>query len=522
MDLLAGCDIGSSGVDLVLTDLDGTVVARASRQHPTAPGAVPGAVEQDPEDWWRGVAESLRETGHGHEVVALGLTGQMQDVVLVADDGAGRRPVRSALLYSDLRATAEHARLRAELPDWEQRTGNLQDPSNVPAKLAWLAAHESATLEKAERLLFGAPGYVAWRAGAEPACDVLTASTTGLLDVGSRGWAEDVLVAAGGRPELLPILVGSQAGDQVVGAVSPSAALELGVRAGVPIVLAAGDAGAATDGLVGDEPGDAYLSLGTTGWLAAVVPADPQAQPSISHSLVVPGWSTRLRVGAVQSAGATAAWARERFLPGVGLADAEAVVAERVGEVAARPLCLPGLAGNARRSGTSTSGERSSGCATTRRAPICTSPPSPGSRWRCGTSRTGSVSTSAASRSSAAGRGAARGGRSSPTSSTPSSSPATIRHPAVTRPSGPPPVRSSALRHPRFLPPVPASSRRTRRTRPAGTASPSQLTGRCTTPSARSSGVWPNRYGSSEDQEPVPGRRRGSRLGSTRPRRDHP
>ena len=63
------------------------------------------------------------------DIAAIGLTGQMQDLVPVA----GARPVRPALLYSDVRAADHAAGLHAAFPDWDARTGNLQDAAAVNA-----------------------------------------------------------------------------------------------------------------------------------------------------------------------------------------------------------------------------------------------------------------------------------------------------------------------------------------------------------------------------------------------------
>lgn len=339
MSLVAGLDLGTSSAKLVVLDLDGALVAEATEPYPThtTPG---GVVEQNPADWWAAACTALRRSGVADEVAAIGLTGHMQNLVPVADAAA----LRPALLYSDTRAAAQHRRLVASVPGWEARTGNHQDVSTVAAKIAWLAEHEGDAVRDAEHLLLGPAGFVAWRAGGTASCDVTTASTTGLLDVAARDWLGDAVTAAGARVEQLPRLVGSVPGDSLVGTVSRGAAEELGVRSGTPLVLAMGDAGATTDGLVGSEPGDAYLYLGTTGWLAGITPAH-DAEPSPIHSLVMPGWEERLRIGAVQSAGSASAWALATLLPGHGFAEAERRVASRLGNVAERPLGLPGLAG---------------------------------------------------------------------------------------------------------------------------------------------------------------------------------
>lgn len=337
--LVAGLDLGTSSAKLVVLDADGRLVAEASHAYPTT--TTPGGVsEQDPEHWWEAACAVLRDCGVADRIGALGLTGQMQDLVPTRDG----RPLRPALLYSDTRATAQHERLARTVEDWEVRTGNHQDVSTVAAKIAWLAEHEPDVLTRADHLLLSPSGAVAHRAGGVAACDVLTASTTGLLDTGTRGWATDVAAAAGIDASLLPALTGTTPGDGVVGTVSDAAAAGLGLRAGTPLILAMGDAGSTTAGLVGDAPGDAYLYLGTTGWLAAVTPVGDQT-PSPIHSLVMPGWDARLRIGAVASAGAAAAWALATHLPGATFTDAEARVDGFLHRVEERPLCLPGLAG---------------------------------------------------------------------------------------------------------------------------------------------------------------------------------
>ncbi|WP_052459760.1 xylulokinase [Tessaracoccus massiliensis] len=339
MELIAGLDLGTSSAKLTVVTPDGEVVARRERAYPThtAPG---GVAEQDPEHWWEAARAVLLDSGVAGRVAALGLTGHMQNVIPV-DDAA--RATRPAILYSDTRAEAETARLRGVVTDWETRTGNHQDATNVPAKLAWLAEHEPDALARASHVLLGPAGYVAFRATGHAACDPTTASTAGVLDMTTRGWLADAIEAAGGRVEQFPRLTGERVGDALVGEVGASAAGELGLRPGTPVVHGLGDAGSTTDGLVGVEPGDAYLYLGTTGWLAAITPTGHEPGPI--HALMLPGWEHLLRIGSVQSAGSTSAWARAQFFPGLSFTEVEGQVAGRVDDLTNRPLALPGLAG---------------------------------------------------------------------------------------------------------------------------------------------------------------------------------
>ncbi|GAB2817681.1 FGGY family carbohydrate kinase [Alpinimonas psychrophila] len=337
--VIAGLDFGTSSVKLVVVTSDGAVLFRAQQSYPTFVGDN-GEVEQDPEDWWEAAKAVMSKCPLASEIAAIGLTGQMQNLILVDHKSA----IRPALLYSDTRARVQHDRVHAALPNWERETLNVQDVTNVAAKFAWLLDNEKNSIARAESAFFSASGYVAWRAGGMAACDLTTASTTGLLDVGNQDWLRSVLEEVGINRKLLPDIVGLVPNDNILGVVSGKAAAELGVTTGIPIVLAPGDAASTTDGLIGSSPGDAYLYLGTTGWLAAVTETIPTA-PSPIHTLAMPGWESWLRIGAVQSAGSAAAWARDIFLPGLDFHSVEARIAPRVREMHARPLCLPGISG---------------------------------------------------------------------------------------------------------------------------------------------------------------------------------
>lgn len=344
-ELLAGIDVGTSAVKVVMARPNGLVVARLTASYPThtAPG---GVVEQDPEAWWQAVRQALHGFPGLGDVVAVGVTGQMQDLVVLA----GGRAVRPALLYSDLRAADQFARLQAGLTDWEAATGNQQDASSVAAKIAWLAEHENEELRGADHLLLGAPGHLVWRMTGRAVCDPVTASTTGLLDIAARDWSETVLAACGVRRDQLPQL----ATEGPVGNLGAGAAAELGLTAGIPVVHALGDAGATTDGLVGSEPGSAYLHLGTTGWVAGIVGELPDRSDAM-HTLLMPpgggggsvgpGLGVALRIGAVLSAGGAAGWARDTFFTGKDFRALERELAPLVADATHRPLCLPGLAG---------------------------------------------------------------------------------------------------------------------------------------------------------------------------------
>lgn len=358
-------DLGTSSAKAAMIDLEGRWLAGASAPYPTRTTADGGA-EQDPEDWIRAARTAIAQaTPPRADIGALCLTGQMQDLILEGDHGA----VRPAILYTDQRAAAEAREIREDLAregiDWDALCGNRQDATSCAAMFRRLARTEPDAVGRAEALTFGPAGHLARRLGAGTWCDPTTASALGLLDADRRTWSPDVVRAAGIDPNLLPRLTSGSA--QVVGRTGADARELLGLAPGVPIVLTPGDAGTATLGVTGLATGRDHASLGTSGWIAGMHPrhADLDATGSTtgrnrpegsspkrparheaSHHLAL--GEGELRISAVLSAGAAAAWARDAFLQGMGAFIADQRLERRTAEQGRGPtglLFVPALTG---------------------------------------------------------------------------------------------------------------------------------------------------------------------------------
>lgn len=339
-------DLGTSSAKAALIDLDGRTLAAASAEYPTR-RTPDGGAEQIPADWARAARSAIaRALPLRVEVAALCLTGQMQDLILEGERGAAA----PAVLYSDLRAVAEATEIRAALDDdgesWDDLTGNLQDASSCAAMFRRLARLSPETIARTRGIAFGPASHLAHVLGAGLHCDLTTAAATGLLDARTRDWSPAVARAAGIDEALLPRLT-SEVGE-IVGHTGESAHDLLGLPAGIPIVLAPGDAGAATLGITGFRPGQDHASLGTSGWIASVRTAQraPLADGA-SHRLALAG-GAELHISAVLSGGATAAWAREAYLAGADAAGADQRLEAREGELGRGPtglLVLPSLGG---------------------------------------------------------------------------------------------------------------------------------------------------------------------------------
>lgn len=349
-------DLGTSAAKAALVDCDGRTRAAATRAYPTAT-TPDGGAEQDPGDWLRATREAIGEVSAAADTAppsALAITGQMQDLILLP---APSTPQTPAILYSDSRAVIEaeeiHALLAGQGADWDALTGNQQDATSCAAMHRRLRRADPATVERSRGLVFGPAGFLADAVGLGAWCDPTTASTTGLLDAGTRRWSPAVARAAGIPQEHLPRLTSGSA--QTIGRTDARAQDLLGLPAGIPVVLVAGDAGATTAGIVGLAAGEAYAYMGTSGWVASVVadaPADAARHSvDVSHRLLLEadGSGRRsLRISALLAAGAAASWAREAFLGGASTSQADGLLEQREAECGRGPtglLALPSIHG---------------------------------------------------------------------------------------------------------------------------------------------------------------------------------
>ena len=300
-----GMDIGTSGVKAVLVNEAGAIVAIAARElalsHPA-----PLWSEQDPDAWVDAAIGAVDDLAASHrsevaKVRGIGLSGQMHGATLLGDDG---RPLRPAILWNDGRSQAECDKLERRCPSLHAIAGNLAMPGFTAPKLLWVARHEPEIFARVAKVLLP-KAYVRYRLTGEMVEDMSDAAGTLWLDVGQRRWSALLLHATGLDLHHMPRLV---EGSEVSAVLAPEYAQRWGMAKGVLVAGGAGDCAASAIGLGAIAPGDAFLSLGTSGVVFRVTdqfaPAPASAVHAFCHAL--PGlWH---QMGVMLSAAASLAW----------------------------------------------------------------------------------------------------------------------------------------------------------------------------------------------------------------------
>jgi xylulokinase len=320
MPYFIGIDVSTTSSKALIIDENGTVIAVASSPH-TLQNPKPLWSEQDPREWWRAVATSIRAVLQkagipGEQINAVGLTGQMHGLVLL--DAAGQ-VLRPAILWNDQRTQAQCDEIHALIGKQKfiQTTGNVSLTGFTASKILWVKENEPEIFAKASHVLLP-KDYVRFRLTGDYAMDKADGSGTVLFDLRKRNWSDDVLSALQIPREWMP---STYEGPEATGVVNHEAAAATGLKAGTPVMAGGGDQAAGAVGMGAVEPGVVALTLGTSGVVFATTPSaliEPEGRlHAFCHA--VPGmWHF---MGVMLSAAGSLQWYHDKLAPEMSFDD---------------------------------------------------------------------------------------------------------------------------------------------------------------------------------------------------------
>jgi gluconokinase len=260
-------DVGSSSVRAVAYDERGRELEgiAARRAHEPAYGR-DGSAELDPDLLVSAARDVLAEAraalGVDSTVDAVAISCFWHSLLLL--DGR-RRPLTPVLLWQDRRAARQAEQLAGRLDpaDLHARTGAVLHPSYWPAKLAWLAVERAELLVGARHAVSFAE-YLFLQLTGELRMSLSSASGTGLLDLRTRSWDDELLDALGLDRALLPPLSDEPSG------------------AGEPVFPPLGDGACSNLGAGCTDAERAALMIGTSGAYRVLRETDiPKPRPGL-------------------------------------------------------------------------------------------------------------------------------------------------------------------------------------------------------------------------------------------------
>ena len=317
MDLLAGIDLGSTSLKVVVYDLEGRAVAQASRptvRHNPYPEHPDWAI-WEPGEIWGGVCEAMREVvgkvGSAGDIKAVAVTGMGMDGVPVGKDGKWLYPFIS---WHCPRTQPQHKWWTEHIGPQRQFAigGNQIWVFNTALRLLWMKENEPQILARTDKWLL-IEDFVNFMLCGQYATDHSMASTTLLFDQRKRQWSDELIAEAGIDRGLL---CEPRPSGTVLGQVHATAAEATGLAAGTPVVLGGHDYCCGTLPVGAFEPG---VVLDVTGTWEIVVTAlaEPvlteqvreMGIPVHSHVAAADLWS----IMAAAVAGDMLEWYRKQF-----------------------------------------------------------------------------------------------------------------------------------------------------------------------------------------------------------------
>ncbi len=313
MEYLLAHDLGTSGNKATLFSSEGKLIDSVTYPYPVHYSNGNWA-EQDPEDWWRAVAETTRvltEKVDRKEIAAVSFSGQMMGCVCVDEAG---EPLRKAIIWADMRAVEQQRKIGEQIPEWDfyRITGHRLSPSYGGQKLMWIREHEPEVYQKTYKAL-NAKDYIILKMTGNFVTEYTDASSTCLLDLDRLQWSDVLLEAMGIEREKMPQLHRS---TDIAGYVTDQAAAVLGLLPGTPVVCGGGDGVCSAIGTGCIDEGVAHSSMGTSSWISitsreAIYDAK---QRTFNWAHIVPGYV--LPTGTMQSGGGAYGWYVDKFCAG--------------------------------------------------------------------------------------------------------------------------------------------------------------------------------------------------------------
>lgn len=276
-----GIDLGTSELKAILFSETGEVLgfagARLSVSRPHS-----GWSQQDPEDWWQACLWALDQLRSScpeawTDVTCIGLSGQMHGAVLLGED---ERILYPAILWDDSRAMPQAEQLNRDYPGYAEITGSLAMAGLTAPKLLWLHQREPEMFAQITCVL-SPKDYLRLRLTGERISDMSDAAGTLWLDVENRRWHEPMLRACGLSLSQMPKLLES---SEWSGSLHEQAAKRTGLPVGLAVACGGGDNPVSAVGIGAINPGDAFITLGTSAAIVAVTDKSAGNPGSAVHS----------------------------------------------------------------------------------------------------------------------------------------------------------------------------------------------------------------------------------------------
>ncbi len=301
-------DLGTTSVKTALYDSSGKMIKLSQREQKLSfPN--PGWVEQSLFDTYKLLIECVREITPGIKVDAIVLSVQRGSTVPISSDG---NPLTNLMVWMDERGKPYVEMIEAEITPSYYYQIAAQPIVTITgvSKILWLYHQAKEIYDQVEVIGNQQTIFLKWLGCEDWVIDESVGSFFFPFVIEKKEWSKELAQRLNIPIEKLPRLVKA---NEVVGYLSKSAAEDLGLTAGIPLIPGGGDGQCAGVGCGATESGIAMVNIGTSTGVQVFLQKpfyDPSEVYNCLAHVIPDAWDLE---GNTQASGLAFKWFRDEF-----------------------------------------------------------------------------------------------------------------------------------------------------------------------------------------------------------------
>jgi len=259
-EIVIGIDSSTTATKAIAWNYKGENIAGVSTPV-TLFSPQPNYYEQDAEEWWQSLTESLKkllQQVDKDRITTLAISNQRETFVALGKNG---KPVRPAITWLDGRCKNQVDKFAAKIGDdrIHQITGKPKDYAPVVYRLAWMNEYENALFRKTA-MFCDVQTFLVNKLTGLFKTSWASADPLGIFDLENKIWSPEILSQLNITPRQLPE---AYCPGTLLGILTKEAAETTGLNYGTKVIAGGGDGQSAGLGVNALIPERTYLNLGT-------------------------------------------------------------------------------------------------------------------------------------------------------------------------------------------------------------------------------------------------------------------
>jgi gluconokinase len=311
MEYFIGLDIGTTSTKAIAFDLLGNVISKCNIGYPIL-NPNPSWSEQNPEEMFQAVINTIKyvvneNDKNNNTLLGVSFSSAMHGIMAVNENGD---KLTDCIIWADTRSTQYSQNIKNSKIGHEiyMKTGTPIHPMSPLCKLAWMRDNMKEVFSNTYKFI-SIKEYVFFKLFGKYVVDFSIASATGMFDIYEFSWNKNSLEVAGISKDKLSTPVST---TQSFRGMDKKYADKMGLDAQIPFIIGASDGCLANLGANAIKPGDAAVTIGTSGAIRIIAdkPQNDESERIFSYILNEDHF---VLGGPVNNGGIIFRWFRDNF-----------------------------------------------------------------------------------------------------------------------------------------------------------------------------------------------------------------